>query len=399
MTARLHVVGAGLAGLACAVAAARAGMRVSLYEAAAHAGGRCRSFRDERLDRVIDNGTHLLIGANRTALMFAAAIGGDEAMAPQPPLFPMMDMASGDRWMIEGGRLPAGWRECASALGLPWVGRQETVAMRLGPTASFERIWRPLCEAVTNTPPEDCSARLFARVLRTAMLKGRRAMAPVLFPVGVSAAFAAPALATLAVHGATVEFGRRLLAARPGELVFEDRTVRLSSDDRVVLALPPWIVAGMLPDIPQLPTSTIVNAHYRLDVAPHGPAMLGLVGGTAQWLFTRDDLVSVTVSAADRLADRPADEIAALLWRDAARALRLAPSPPPYRVLKERRATLAHTPDAVGRRPGATTCHPWLFLAGDWLASPWPCTIEAAVASGLAAARLAMARPNLSFAV
>ncbi|TAN59318.1 MAG: FAD-dependent oxidoreductase, partial [Magnetospirillum sp.] len=92
MSGTLHIVGAGLAGLAAAVAAAKAGTRVVMHEAAGHAGGRCRSFRDEKLDRVIDNGSHLVLGANRTTLAYAQAIGGLEAMVAAEPCFPFVDL-------------------------------------------------------------------------------------------------------------------------------------------------------------------------------------------------------------------------------------------------------------------------------------------------------------------
>lgn len=402
MSGTLHVVGAGLAGLAAAVAGVRAGWRVALHEAAPQAGGRCRSFRCPRLDRVVDNGSHLLLGANRHALTFAAAIGGTETLEPVEPVFPFLDLASRRHWVVRPNTLAAGLGETLKALGLPWVGAHQNVAARLGRSRSFQTLWRPLCEAILNTAPEQASARLLACVLREVMLGGKASMRPHLAAGGLSALFAAPAEATLAAHGAGLHFGRRLLALRPDGLEFDDGVVRLGADDRAVLAVPPWVAAALLPGLPELPTSAIVNAHFRLDqpaALPGGQPFLGLVGGTAQWLFARDDVVSVTVSAADALAEQPADAVAALLWADIARVLRADPRMlPPYRVIKERRATLAHTPEVVARRPGAVTNVPWLWLAGDWLASPWPCTMEAAIASGLAATRLAVGRDGLSFA-
>src|SRR3546814_2373548 len=61
---RAHVVGAGLAGLSAALRLAKAGWQVTLYEAAAQAGGRCRSYEDAKLERSIDNGNHILLAAN-----------------------------------------------------------------------------------------------------------------------------------------------------------------------------------------------------------------------------------------------------------------------------------------------------------------------------------------------
>lgn len=402
MTGTLHVVGAGMAGLACAVAAARGGWRVALHEAAPQAGGRCRSFRCERLGRVIDNGTHLMLGANRHALTFATAIGGHETLEAVAPLFPFLDLTSGRQWTLSPGRLTSGICETVSAMGLPWAPAGQSVADRLGRKRSFAALWQPLCEAMLNTQAEDASAKLFGCVLRELLMGGKTAMRPFIARGGLSAAFAAPAIATLASYGAQMNFRHRLMGLSDTALQFDNGTIELGPHDRTVLALPPWAVAGLLPWLPHMPTRAIVNAHYRLDhdaALPGGQRFLGLTGGVAQWLFLRDDVASVTVSAADRLLDMSADDLAQALWRDIAPPLKADPNRlPPYRVIKERRATLAHTPEVVGSRPGPATKMPFLWLAGDWMASPWPCTIEAAIASGLTAARLAIGRDDLSFA-
>ena len=114
---------------------------------------------------------------------------------------------------------------------------------------------------------------------------------------------------------------------------------------------------------------------------------LGLVGGAAQWLFLRGDVVSLTVSAAAELAERPSEEIAERFWADTAVALDLGPDErPPIRIVKERRATFAQTPEALRRRAPARTKWRNLVLAGDWTDTGFPATIESAVRSGRAAA-------------
>lgn len=400
----LHVVGAGLAGLAAATAAARAGVRVHLYEAAGHAGGRCRSFRDDKLDRVIDNGSHLLLGANRTALAYARATGGLEAMTAVPPRFLFHDLANGTRWTVSPTQIPAGPLEILRALGLPWTRAGASVADRLGDRAGFVRLWKPLCEAILNTAPEQASARMFAWTMRRALLGGTPALAPWLFPHGLSAALVAPALATLGSFGADIHFRRRLTGLENNRLVFEDGVVSLGTEDRVILALPPWAVAPILPGwIPSLATRCIVNAHFRCPdrvILPGQVPFLGLVNGFGHWLFPRGDVLSVTVSAAEPLVDHPAEDIAALLWQEIAAVLGRDPlQVPPVRVIKERRATLAHDPATLSLRPGPETPLPRVFLAGDWIRSPWPCTIEAAISSGLEAARRALGRPTLAFSL
>ena len=138
----------------------------------------------------------------------------------------------------------------------------------------------------------------------------------------------------------------------------------------------------------------IVNAHFRATAPAGAPAMVGVIGGTAEWVFAFPDRLSVTVSAADHLMAR--DDLAEALWRDVAAVHGLAGPMPPARVVKERRATFAATPAQDARRPPARTAWANLALAGDWTATGLPATIEGALRSGEVAAALALS-PNPPF--
>ena len=109
MPRTVHVVGAGLAGLAAAVRLAARGEGVVLHEAAGQAGGRCRSYHDPVLDMVIDNGNHLVLSGNRAALSYLETIGASAGLVgPATAEFAFIDLASGERWTlrINDGRLP-----------------------------------------------------------------------------------------------------------------------------------------------------------------------------------------------------------------------------------------------------------------------------------------------------
>ena len=106
----VHVIGAGIAGLACAVRLAQQGRHVRLYEAAGQAGGRCRSYYDSRLERRIDNGNHILLTANKEALSYVEEIGAAESLVgPAHAAFPFVDLQTGDRWTLRPGRGPVPW--------------------------------------------------------------------------------------------------------------------------------------------------------------------------------------------------------------------------------------------------------------------------------------------------
>jgi uncharacterized protein with NAD-binding domain and iron-sulfur cluster len=112
-----------------------------------------------------------------------------------------------------------------------------------------------------------------------------------------------------------------------------------------------------------------------------------VVNGTAEWIFLKPGVISTTTSAADRMIDRDAEDLAAALWKDIAQAYRLEPANmPPHRVVKEKRATFAATPAQLLRRPKAKTRWRNLVLAGDWTDTGWPATIEGAIRSGFTAA-------------
>ena len=132
----------------------------------------------------------------------------------------------------------------------------------------------------------------------------------------------------------------------------------------------------------------ILNVHYRV-VPPAGqPAILGVVNGEIEWLFAFPDRLSVTISNADRLIDRPREALAAKIWRETAELTGFSGPLPAWQIVKEKRATFAATPAQDAKRPPARTRYANVALAGDWTDTGLPATIEGAVRSGYKAAAL-----------
>src|SRR5690606_4139448 len=126
----------------------------------------------------------------------------------------------------------------------------------------------------------------------------------------------------------------------------------------------------------------------RIAPPPGQPPVLGIVNGTAEWLFAYSDRLSVTISCADRLMEEPREALAGTIWRELAALTGLAPDLPRWQIVRERRATFAATPAEAARRPEARTRYANLALAGDWTDTRLPATIEGAIRSGVTAARL-----------
>jgi squalene-associated FAD-dependent desaturase len=412
---RAHVVGAGLAGLSAAVRLAARGWAVSLYESGRHAGGRCRSYFDAELGCRIDNGNHLLLSGNHAALAYVREIGAEDTFEPAAAAFPFFDLATGERWTLRpnGGALPwwildrarripaTGPGDYLKGLRLALAPPADTVAGRLDPTSMiYRRLWEPLAVAALNTAADEGAAVLLWRVVRETLGRGAGACRPMLPREGLSESLVDPALRFLEGQGASIRFGARLReiafdgTSSVRSLSFEGETVPVAADDAVILAVPAAVAPRLVPDL-SAPTEfrAIVNAHYRTDAAPPGaPPFIGLVGGNAEWVFRKPGILSVTVSAAERFVDRTAEELAPLLWHDVAVAYGVgqpdAP-PPPWRIVKEKRATFAATPAQLFLRPGARTAWRNLILAGDWTDTGLPATIEGAIRSGHVAAATA----------
>ena len=171
-------------------------------------------------------------------------------------------------------------------------------------------------------------------------------------------------------------------------LAFDAGGESLAADEALVLAVTAPVATRLIAAL-RAPDEFrgIINAHFRTTAPATAPFFIGVIGGTVEWVFRKREVLSVTISAADRLMDTSAEELAARLWPEVRRAYDLPEMPlPPWQVVKERRATFAATPAQVARRPKAMSRWPNLVLAGDWTDTGLPATIEGAIRSGFAAA-------------
>lgn len=409
----VHIIGAGVAGLATAVNLAKVGRRVNLYEAAGHAGGRCRSFDDASMGCRIDNGNHLLLSGNVAALGYLKDIGAEDSLTgPETAEFPFFDLKTNERWSVtldaffllrglfsKAGRVPGSRPvDYLKPFRLAWSGEKATVSECLGPdNALFRRFWEPISVAVLNTAAEEAAASLLLPVIRETLGRGAAACRPLMARDGLSESFIDPALLFLQGEGVEIEMNQRLRAlhmdgGRVTALDFGAKQVALGAADAVVLAVPPPAAANLVPGL-ETPNDSraIVNGHFRLEHEVREFSFLGLVSGVSQWLFVRRGVASVTVSAANDLAEEDTESIATRMWNEVAFALALGQRPlPNHRIVKEKRATFAQTPEQLKRRPAAATDWQNLYLAGDWTDTGLPATIEGSIRSGRKASEIVL---------
>jgi len=405
----VHIIGGGLAGLAAAVRLSASPQKIAIHEATLQLGGRCRSYYDQAAGMVIDNGTHLLLSGNHAALAYAETIGSrSQLVGPAEADFPFVDLASGERWTLRfsGGRIPwwvfdkdrrvpqTGVADYLPLARLLWSGNDRPIGEVMncrGPL--YDRFIGPFLLAALNMTPRDGSSKLAAALVRETLALGGKACRPLLARDGIGNVFVEPARRYLQDRAAITlqdELVRlHFSGRRVSSLEFTGQSMPLGVDDAVILAVPPYAAATLVPGL-KTPTQFrgIVNAHFRADPPPGMPPMLGVLNGECEWVFALPDRISVTISDAGRLFNLPREELAQTIWNDVAAIAGLPTTLPPWQIVRERRATFAASPEQNARRPGAETDWANLFLAGDWTATGLPATLEGTVRSGNRAADL-----------
>jgi squalene-associated FAD-dependent desaturase len=411
MGGRTYVIGAGLAGLSAAVRLAERGRAVVLIEGAGQAGGRCRSYVDATLGMLIDNGNHLVLSGNHATYDYLRTLGtADRLAGPKDALFDFCDVRDGRRWTLRPNPGRLGWWVFAKDRRVPdtRAGDYLPLVKLLAPQGDkrlsevircegplWERLIEPLMLAALNTEASQGSAELAGAIVRETLAVGGRAYAPRIADPSLDAAFIAPALAFLAAKGADVRIGRRVEsiqtdAVRALGFRLGDEAITLAAEDAMIVATPAWTTPTLLPGV-TAPDAfcSIVNGHFKIDPPAGALQIVGVIGGTAQWLFAFHGRISTTISGAEAVVDLPREQMAAALWADVAKVYGLGDVPmPPWQIVKERRATFAATPDQVAKRPKAATRWRNLALAGDWTDTGLPATIEGAIRSGHKAAEI-----------
>ena len=448
VTDPVAVIGGGWAGCAAAVTLARAGVSVALYETAPLLGGRAR--RVVRAGLPLDNGQHLLLGAYEHTLALVTLVHGSAAsrgvlMRRPLTIVPLAPEQAGALYLVR--------REAAGALGLlvgllmargltwservaniAWFlrmkragfarGPDETVAQMLAPLPRrvAQGLWEPLCLAALNTPPSIASAQTFANVLKAAFAGSVAASDFMLSATDLAALFPDAAARFVESHGGVV---RTATSARIARAARNDAALLVGDAVQparaVIVAVGPHQLAGafaaealaarpemraFLEQMSALAYEPIVTVWLGYARAVPLPATLArLDDAPGQWVVDRPDILA---NAQPDPARPPLGQVLAVilsasgpherldhhvLAREVDTQLRrLQPTRSPCtwsQVIAERRATYACTPNRA--RPGQTRLAGGVYLAGDYVDAEYPATLEAAVRSGIAAARAVMA--------
>jgi squalene-associated FAD-dependent desaturase len=431
MRTHVIIVGGGVSGLAAGVLLTARGIMVTVLEQKPALGGRAYSFTDAATGETVDNGQHVMLAGYHRTMRFLETIGTRELVSVQrtpallfhhptrgfgelrlPPLpsplhftcgvlgFSLLSMGDRLRLLRAGLALlrlnPENTRLTGITVG-EWL---DTVGQS---TESRKSFWEPLAVSIMNEHIGRASAEVFVRTLRTAFLGDRHDAALAIPRVGLSALYADGAQRYIVRGGGKVLCGVDVdhVDVRDGRAM----GIRLRGDtpvraDAVILAVPPHKVLPLLADtslarevadLALLQSSPIVSIHlwYEREWMKH--EVVGVIGRRIQWIFNRRLIsneagrgghISAVISAAYDLVGRTNEEITTIAVEDLKSIYPDADEKPQKSVvIREKRATYSSSPPTERFRPPHTTSIPNMFLAGDWIRTGLPATIEGAVVS------------------
>jgi squalene-associated FAD-dependent desaturase len=440
------VIGGGFAGLSAAVAMAARGARVLVVEARPRLGGRAGSFVDQATGERVDNGQHVLFGCYRETFAFLGRIGAADRVRMQrslevpyvdrdgrtstlrcPPLPPPLHLFGG---ILEWDALD--WSERLAVLKL-WrplrLARRQLDrrdgAIAASPGETVERwlemngqgarirelLWNPLALASLNQPPSEAAAPPFVRVLAE-MFGGPAEAAAIGIPaVPLDELYAEPARAFIAAHGGEVR------TSSPATVIVEPggaAGIRAGADriaaGAVVCAVPwhqltalfpagerPAVLGPLLERAAATASSPIVTVNLWFDRRVLETPFVGLPGRVMQWVFDKAwafgdgaSHLSLASSGAAQVLRRSNDELVRIATEEVYAAIPAARAAVLRRatVVREAQATFSVAPGQPSR-PGTETPVARLLLAGDWIDTGLPGTIESAVVAGHRAAAAA----------
>lgn len=409
------VIGGGWSGLSAAVRLSQQGHAIQLLESAKQLGGRARSVNWQGME--VDNGQHLMIGAYQRTLSLLKTLGTEEQdlflrlplkMEIRDPDYPSIHLnaGSGLPWPLSlVWRL---YRDNDSAI-LRQVARLSVQAHRFDPLQDcsvadwltqnqqsqrlIRQLWEPLCLATLNTPLTSASAAVFATVLKDTFR--RRRDSDLLIPIQ-------PLGQTLPVHAERyikAQGGQVHLQQRVKQILIENSRVtgvetqqgKFIDAEHIIVATPLDVSRQLLSPHLTLPVFNnhpiaTVYLQYPPEIRLESP-VIGLSGTLSQWVFERHDLrpglLSVVISGPGEHEQwdkhTVCQHVAAELQQ---RLPTISCEPDDAWLIREKKATFACTVDIQRHRPNNRTEITGLWLAGDYVANPYPATLEGAVLNG-----------------
>jgi len=338
------IVGAGVAGLSCArlLKKKKPKSKVIVFDACDNVGGRCYSFDDKDFGQKLDNATHVIIGANKEAASFIAD----------------------DEW--------------EKSLYFFDIQNKKVIP-------NNKKMWPYLMKAACNMPLNTADGKICKEIAKATFPWTTNKLKIYFSKQNLSQKM----INYLLNFADEIYLKHRLLKietqfGNAAQLVFDKQTFDIGAQDKIILALDNRGFCRLM-GTEALPHNNIINIFYKTSQKIHLPQnanFCGVLNGNCDWIFVNDNIVAITISAANHVV-KPLPELARQLWKelDIIRGVNSA-FLPPFRVVKHNHATIAQDEATNQLRPcSALTQYPNVFIAGDWTMKNMPCCIETAILS------------------
>lgn len=417
------VLGGGFAGLTSAVYLSKAGFKVELIEASPKLGGRAYSYVDPETGTEIDNGQHILMGCYKETLNFFKLIGALDKLEFQKNLSINFLRENNNQIQLSASKFPYPFNLLFALLNYKAITFSErllmvkfflklpfnadkglekmTVAVWLEKENQNESIrkafWDFLSIGALNTSPDKASAKVFSGILKEIFLRGNKAAIIILPGAGLSGTYC-----TNAQNFIEEKSGVISLSEKVEELIVENNKIvkvktgkrEISDYDFVISAIPHYALEKIIATSghfknPDLKYSSILSVHIWLNQNNIPKTFYGLIGSQIHWLFNHGSHLTLVISDAGRFMKFSKEEIFDITCEELNKFLMINRKEIiSYKVIKEKRATFIPSIEITGNRSGTETKISNFFLAGDWIETGLPSTIESAVKSGRMAAEL-----------
>ena len=412
MNKPIHIIGTGLAGLSCAINLLKEKNRkIILYEASSLYGGRCRSYNEKNFNCILDNGNHLIIKAYKNTFNYLKKINAhNKLLTNNKTFYPFVDIKKSEIWNVRPYSFIFPWwilfKSCRpknisfldfiKGFKVLFAKKNQTVSDLLKKdTLIYKRFWKPFTIAVLNTHPNEASAKLLWRIIIKTLFFKNDPLRPFIVKKSLSDCLIKPAVKKILDHGSNIKCNTRLKKIIfknnfAGEMVFNNEKVKIAKDEFVVLAVTPNIASKILPNL-KTPkkTNCILNIHFKLNQKhkkiklPGESFFVGVINGTVDWIFKKKNILSITISAANYLNTFDNNKISEIVWGDVKKTFSLGEiEKPKYKIIREKMATFVQSPKEIFKKPKMHTRYKNIYLAGDWVDTGLPATIEGAITSG-----------------
>lgn len=417
---KILIIGGGLSGLASAVNLMGKGFQVEILEASPKLGGRTYSFRDEKSSCTIDNGQHILMGCYTDTLSYIDKIDSRSNFDFQESLkinyvtefgekyklfipkniYPINQLYSFLRFKL------LSFRERKEVLQFLFnlnsiskkikddISLKQLLTENKQSSQTIIKFWEMVVVSAMNTPIEQASAILFLKMIKIIFFSGEDSSKIIIPKVGLSEALIDPAERLISENGGIINCNERVreIEFNGDEAVAVKTNKRIVSDFEILVSAIPGdklenIVNSEVEDkikIPSFKYSPILSVNLWLDNNPLEGSFFGLIGGEFHWLFNKKDYVTLIKSSAFNTIDLDKKELIKLADSELRKyfPILIDIEIVDANVIKERKATYISDAKSVEKRNEFVGGFGNLFIAGDWINTGLPSTIESAVKSG-----------------